>query len=55
MKHLEAFLEWGGTRKDIACLVISGLALLVSIFELLPLPFDPAWVAIILCGVPIIL
>src|SRR5699024_6413794 len=36
-------------------LVISGLALLVSIFELLPLPFDPAWVAIILCGVPIIL
>ena len=51
MKKLEAFLEWGGTRKDIVCLVLSGLALLASIFDLLPLPFDPAWAAILLCGV----
>ena len=56
MKQLEAFLEWGGTKKDITCLVLGGLSLLVSIFHLLPsLPFDAAWVAIILCGVPIIL
>ena len=55
MKQLEAFLEWGGTKKDVTCLVIGGLALLASIFGLLPLPFDPAWIAIILCGVPIIL
>ena len=33
--------------------MISGAALLASIFELAPLPFDPAWVAIVLCGVPI--
>ena len=36
-------------------LVLSGVALLASIFRLLPLPFDPAWIAIILCGIPIIL
>ena len=52
---IEAFLEWGGTRREVVLLVISGAALLVSIFELAPLPFDPAWVAIVLCGVPIIL
>ena len=55
MKHLEALLEWGGTRRDVVFLVLSALALIASIFHLLPLPFDPAWVAIILCGVPIIL
>ena len=42
-------------KKDIMCLVLSGLALLVSIFDVASLPFDAAWVAIILCGVPIIL
>ena len=53
---LERFLEWGGVKKDVACLAISAAALLASIFDLLPqLPFDPAWAAIILCGVPIIL
>ena len=52
---IEAFLEWGGTRREVVLLVISGAALLASIFELAPLPFDPAWVAIVLCGVPIIL
>ena len=56
MKKLEELLEWGGTRKDITCLVISGIALLLSIFKVFPdLPFDIAWVAIILCGIPIIL
>ena len=28
---------------------------MTQIFRLLPLPFDAAWVAIILCGIPIIL
>ena len=55
MKALVRFLEWGGARKDIALLAISAAALLISIFDLLPLPFDAAWVAIVLCGVPIIL
>ena len=55
MKKLESFLEWGGIKKDVICLVVSGVALLISIFHLIPLPFDAAWVAIILCGVPIVL
>ena len=52
---MEWLLELGGTKRDIVFLVISGVALLASIFHLLPLPFDVAWVAIILCGTPIIM
>lgn len=55
MKKLEHFLEWGGMKKEITLLVISGAALLLSIAGFSPLPFDMAWVAIILCGIPIIL
>ena len=56
METLEALLKWGGVKKDVICLVLGGISLLVSIIGLAPdLPFDPAWVAIILCGVPIIL
>lgn len=55
IKRVEDFLELGGTEKDIAFLVISGIALLVSIFLPYMLPFDAAWIAIILCGIPIIL
>lgn len=56
MERLEALLEWGGVKKDVVCLVLGGISLLVSIFELAPgLPFDAAWMAIILCGVPIVL
>ncbi len=54
--YLEKFLEWGGVKKDITLLVISGIALLLSIFKVFPdMPFDISWVAIILCGIPIIL
>lgn len=55
IKKVEDFLELGGTKKDIVFLVISGIALLVSIFLPHMLPFDAAWIAIILCGIPIIL
>lgn len=55
IKRVEDFLELGGTEKDIAFFVISGIALLVSIFLPHMLPFDAAWIAIILCGIPIIL
>ena len=43
MEKLEHFLELGGTKKDITLLVISGIALIVSIFDLVPLPFDASW------------
>ena len=48
MQKLEQLLEWGGTKRDIVFLILSGLALLLSIFHLNPFPFDMAWVAIIL-------
>ena len=53
VQKTEAFLEWGGIKKEITLLAISGVALVVSIFDLLP--FDAAWVAIMLCGIPIVL
>ena len=55
VQKTEAFLEWGGIKKEITLLAISGVALVVSIFDLLSLPFDAAWVAILLCGIPIVL
>ncbi|WP_405353235.1 heavy metal translocating P-type ATPase [Ruminococcus sp.] len=55
MKKLETLLELGGVKKDITLLVISGIALVLSLMNVLSLPFDISWVAIILCGVPIIL
>ena len=55
MKKLEHLLELGGVKKDITLLCISGVALILSLTGVVPLPFDIAWVAIILCGVPIIL
>ena len=54
-EKLEHLLELGGTKKDIALLVLSGAALLLSMLGIQPLPFNIAWVAIILCGVPIVL
>jgi heavy metal translocating P-type ATPase len=55
IEKLEEILDAGGTKKDIILLVVSFLALVCSIFNLIPLPFDIAWVAIILCGIPIVL
>lgn len=55
MKKLEQLLEWGGIKRDIAFLIISGIALIISIFDIFSLPFDAAWVAILFCGIPIIL
>ena len=42
-------------RKLEALLAVSGAALLLSIFKAFPGLPDPAWIAILLCGVPIIL
>ena len=55
MEKLEEILEMGGVKKDIILLAVSATALLMSIFDIGVLPFDPAWIAIILCGIPIIL
>ena len=42
-------------KKDITFLVLGGVSLIISLFDLVPLPFDAAWIAIIFCGVPIIM
>ena len=55
MEALERFLELGGIKKDVTFLVISGIAVICSLLKWNPLPFDMAWVAIVLCGIPIIL
>lgn len=55
MKQLENMLQWGGVKKDILFLVIGGISLLTSLLQFRPFGFDLAWIAIILCGIPIIL
>lgn len=51
---IEELLELGGIKKDITLLVISAISLILSFLNL-DLPFNPAWISIILCGVPILL
>mgnify|MGYP004729700563 FL=1 len=55
IEKLDSLLEFGGTKRDIAFLIISGAALVLSILDIQPFPFNISWVAIILCGLPIVL
>ncbi len=55
MEKLEHLLELGGIKKDIFFLAVSGAAVICSLLKFQPFPFDMAWVAIILCGVPIVM
>lgn len=55
IEKLEHILEIGGTKKNILFLILSALSLLANLLKFQPFPFDIAWIAIILCGIPIIL
>ncbi|MBQ7380297.1 MAG: cation-translocating P-type ATPase [Clostridia bacterium] len=59
VEKLEWFMELGGIKKEIVLLCISGVSLILSLLnqklEFWMLPFDIAWVSIILCGLPIII
>lgn len=55
VEKIEAWLEWGGVKKDIALLVIGGLSLLCSLLKIQPFPFHMAWIAVAVCGIPILL
>lgn len=55
MEKLEQLLEHGGIKKDILFLALSGAAVLCSLLKIAPFSFDLAWVAVVLCGIPIIL
>jgi len=47
-ERLEAALEWGGVKKDVACIIASAVALVVSFMSAGSLPVDSAWLAILL-------
>ncbi|MBP3489717.1 MAG: cation-translocating P-type ATPase [Roseburia sp.] len=55
IEKLEHFMESGGMKKDVILLIISGTALLISVLAPGLFPFDAAWIAIILCGIPILI
>ena len=55
MERLEALQKLGGIRKDVTLLAISGVAVICSLCGVRFGAFDPAWLAIVLCGVPIVL
>lgn len=52
---IESFLEIGGLKKDILFIIISAIALIMSLFNVSIFSFNIIWVTIILCGIPIIL
>lgn len=54
MQFFKNILQNEELRMQLACIVISGAALLASMLDIRPLPFDLAWLAVILCGVPIV-
>lgn len=55
MEKLERLLEWGGVKRDIVFLILAGVSLAASMAHVRPFGQDPAWAAIVLCGVPILL
>lgn len=55
MRKIEGLMEIGGVKKDIVFLIISGLSLFLSLTGLVKLPVNLAWIAIVLCGFPIII
>ena len=55
VEKLEHLPELGGIKKDVTFLALSGAAVVCSLLKWSPFPFDMAWIAILLCGTPIIL
>jgi len=54
----EWFMDLGGIKKQIVFLCISGISVILSVLNqklgFMNLPFDIAWISVILCGLPII-
>ncbi len=55
MEKLEEWKNRGGMKKDIVFLVIAGISVFMSLFQIQPFPFDMAWFSVIFCGIPILL
>lgn len=54
MQFFKNILQNEELRVQLACIAISGATLLASMLDIRSLPFDLAWIAVILCGVPIV-
>lgn len=54
MQFFKNILQNEELRMQLACIAVSGAALLASMLDIRPLPFDLAWLAVILCGAPIV-
>ncbi len=52
---LEEIMEFGGMKKNVVFLIISAGALLYSLIGWCGVHFDTAWIAVILCGIPIVI
>ena len=55
IEKIENLMGIGGIRKDILLLAITGVSIICSLLHVQPFPFDLAWFAVVLCGLPIIL
>lgn len=54
LPRIRTFLEVHDSQIGKLSLVLSGLALVASFLELSELPFDLAWISVVLCGIPIV-
>lgn len=54
MAKTDLMLLWHDFKTELLCLIISGIALLLSMIMPGVFPVDPAWAAIVLCGAPIV-
>ena len=55
VEKIEGFLEWGGIRKEAAFIAVSAVALVLGLMDHRLFGIDPSWIAVILCGVPIVI
>lgn len=53
--RIEEILEFGGLKKDILFLTISAISLVLSVMNIRLFSIEMSWIAIIFCGLPIIL
>lgn len=54
-KNISFFLDWGGTKKDIVLIILAGCGVLMSLLGIPLAGIDAAWLAIVCCGLPILL
>ena len=51
--RIDGIMEMGGWRKDAICIAVSAVCLVLSFLDIRFSFLDPAWIAVLLCGLPI--